>query len=120
MSGEYTAEDLDHYLVGHSSDDCYASDWWMLKDGYAPVPLKTPLGDVYLEAEYGGEGMGDDYWVVVKVVSEDPVVSGATVTRYFKKPGYYASHYGAELDGDAFEVFPKRKIITVYEGEDDA
>lgn len=46
--------------------------------------------------------------------------SNATVTlkigdQYFRKSGYYASHYGYDWDGDFEEVHPVQKSITVYE-----
>jgi hypothetical protein len=54
--------------------------------------------------EYGGEGKGDDAWVVIKIGDQ-----------LFRKEGYYASHYGYEWDGDVEEVRPVEKTITVYE-----
>lgn len=60
-----------------------------------------------LVAEYGGEGQGDEYWVVISV-------SDGKTTRYFRKDGHYASYYGGELDGYTAEVQPKEKVITVY------
>lgn len=35
--------------------------------------------------------------------------------QYFRKSGYYASHYGYDWDGPLDEVFPREKIVTVYE-----
>lgn len=59
-------------------------------------------------AEYGGEGQGDDYWLVISLADE-------TATRYFRMDGWYASYSGGELDGDPYEVRPQEKVITVYE-----
>lgn len=53
---------------------------------------------------FGGEGQGDSMWVVVKVGSQ-----------FFRKNGYYASHYGTDWDGDFSEVTPQQKTITVWE-----
>lgn len=60
------------------------------------------------EADYGGEGQGDQYWVVVSI-------SDGLTTRYFKRNGWYASYNGGYLDGPTEEVKPKQKTITVYE-----
>jgi hypothetical protein len=59
-------------------------------------------------AEYGGEGDGDQYWVVVSL-------SDGLTTRFFRKDGYYASYDGGYLDGDTTEVKPKEKLVTFYE-----
>ncbi len=60
-----------------------------------------------VEAQYGGEGMGDAYWVVVSL-------SDGNTTRYFRKDGWYASYDGGSLDGDTFEVAPREKTIVEY------
>lgn len=54
------------------------------------------FGKVEFEDSFGGEGQGDDYWVVVKL--DD---------RYFRVDGYYSSWDGGELDGELEEVVPK-------------
>lgn len=57
--------------------------------------------------EYGGEGQGDDYWVVISFEKEGQV-------SYWKFQGHYASYYGSELD-TVFEVKPEQKMVVVYE-----
>jgi hypothetical protein len=59
-------------------------------------------------AEYGGEGDGDQYWVVISI-------SDGLTTRHFRKDGYYASYDGGYLDGDTSEVKPVEKLVTFYE-----
>jgi hypothetical protein len=59
-------------------------------------------------AEYGGEGDGDQYWVVISI-------SDGTTTRYFRKDGYYASYDGGYLDGDTREVKPAERLVVFYE-----
>lgn len=60
-------------------------------------------------AEYGGEGQGDDYWVVVSV-------SDGLTSRYFRMDGWYASYgNGGELDGEVSEVTPVEKMVVFYE-----
>lgn len=69
----------------------------------------NPLGLIKYVDDYGGEGQGDEYWVVFSITNNDK-------TRYFKKEGGYASYVGGgELDGDLQEVFPKEKVITVWQ-----
>jgi len=59
-------------------------------------------------ATYGGEGQGDQYWVVISI-------SDGETTRYFRRDGWYASYDGGYLDGPTSEVAPKEKVITVFE-----
>lgn len=35
--------------------------------------------------------------------------------QYFRKSGYYASHYGYDWDGELEEVRPVQKVVTVFE-----
>lgn len=62
------------------------------------------LGKLELVEDFGGEGQGDDYWVVFKVGDQ-----------FFKKNGWYASYDGGELDGDLYEVVPVQVSRTEYE-----
>ena len=55
--------------------------------------------------EFGGEGQGYDYWVVVKDILND---------KYYKCSGYYTSYDGGHLDS-VLPVVPKEKTITVFE-----
>lgn len=50
-------------------------------------------GPISLVESYGGEGMGDERWLVLKVGD-----------RHFRKNGWYASHYGSSWEGDFEEV----------------
>lgn len=59
-------------------------------------------------AEHGGEGEGDQYWVVVSI-------SDGVTTRYFRKDGWYASYDGGYLDGETLEVKPVEKVVVHYE-----
>lgn len=65
------------------------------------------LGWVSIPENFGGEGMGDDRWVVFYIEATG---------QYFKKSGYYASYDGTNWgDGDFAVVSPKEKVVTVYE-----
>jgi hypothetical protein len=56
--------------------------------------------------DFGGEGQGDDIWVVIRVG-----------TQLFEKSGYYASHYGSDWEGPFTEVQAVQKTVTVYEAK---
>ncbi len=73
-----------------------------LKDG---MPHSHVLGTVTCVAQYGGEGMGDDYWIVVHFPKFDTYI----------RVGWYASYDGGYLDGTPYIVEPKQRTITVYE-----
>lgn len=55
-------------------------------------------------ANFGGEGQGDDLWIVFKVGDQ-----------LFRKDGYYASYGESDYDGDLREVRAVVKAVTVYE-----
>jgi hypothetical protein len=59
-------------------------------------------------ASHGGEGEGDQYWMVISI-------SDGNTTRFLRKDGYYASYDGGYLDSDTSEVKPKEKMVTFYE-----
>lgn len=67
------------------------------------------IGDYLFEreADYGGEGQGEDYWVVVKVSKGEDV-------SYWKFDGWYASYDGGYLE-NVWKVEPREKLVTVYE-----
>jgi len=65
------------------------------------------LGKIVEVDQYGGEGMGDEWYSVKHFVDHD---------IYIKTTGFYQSHSGVEFyNGYGEEVFPKQKVITVYE-----
>ena len=116
----YTVADVDRYFdsdfeieqEGYYGPLTYTADdgslWQLFK--YQDVnDVPSPLGVISYVADYGGEGQGDDYWVVVKIVAED----GSE--RFFRKDGWYQSYSGGELDGDTVEVKPTPKTVVFYE-----
>lgn len=80
------------------------SSWYLEKGQGATITLRGESVAIEAVDTFGGEGQGDDIWVVVRVGDQ-----------LFKKSGYYASHYGTDWDGDVTEVKPVQKTITVYE-----
>lgn len=81
---------------------------------YGWVPLPNPgftlpgIGRAVIVDEFGGEGQGDQYWLVFKVTEADGT------ERLFRRNGWYASYSGGEYDGPTEEVQPVQKTITVY------
>ena len=80
----------------------YQSDWgdW---EGSLPFQFKSV-------DSFGGEGQGDEYWIVIVV--RDPTNQDETLL--VKLYGWYASYNGAEYEGWQF-VTPRQKTITVYD-----
>jgi len=64
----------------------------------------TGFGTLKFVDEYGGEGSGDEFWVVFKVGDQ-----------FFRKEGWYASYDGGELDGELYEVKAAKVQRTEYE-----
>jgi hypothetical protein len=107
----YTAEEVLEAASIASGEDPKEYDWTVLVDSdfwYSPEYYSLELrGEsvkpVFVERT-GGEGQGDYASVVFQVG-----------TQFFRKEGYYASHYGYDWDGTFSEVSPVQKTITVYE-----
>ena len=65
------------------------------------------LGEVEEVDSHGGEGQGED-WYVVAHYKEHNV--------FIKISGFYSSYNGTDFDGYDFEeVKPREKVITVYD-----
>ncbi len=113
----YTVADLDrvmdaeHEIPYKYGDGTFTteSDLWHYFKWEEIDNFPTELGVIQYVDSYGGEGQGDDYWVVVKVVGHDGT------ERYFRRNGWYQSYSGGELDGPTVEVRPREKMVTVYE-----
>jgi hypothetical protein len=80
--------------------------WQNLHDDGAKGRRDGWTGEVV--TSYGGEGGGDQYWMVISV-------SDGETTRYFRKDGWYASYDGGYLDGETYEVTPKERTVVFYE-----
>lgn len=93
-------------------DDPFTMDtdrvWQEFKHEGSTKPVTYDGFSANVVAEFGGEGEGDQYWMVISV-------SDGETTRYFRRDGWYASYDGGYLDGDTYEVKPAEKTITVYE-----
>lgn len=91
------------------SKSYYTEDWdwgeaeYAYKDGINIEIDGVWVPVTVVEADTGGEGHGEHVFVVIKVGNQ-----------YFKKDGYYASHYGTDWDGSFAEVEPYEKTVTDY------
>lgn len=87
-----------------------------LSEGKEAIFTLDPNDDLVIDGavvktvdSYGGEGQGDDFWVVVSVSKE------GEVTRYVKNVGWYASYDGGYFDSTkGTEVFPFKKVSTSW------
>lgn len=97
-------------------DDAGSSEWGNLeediytwrKDEEKTAELEG-IGTVRLIESFGGEGEGDNYYLIVSITDSDGGV------RFFKRLGWYASYDGGHYEGPTVEVESKQKTITVYE-----
>lgn len=106
VSESWPLEELREEFGGYDSLDT-DSAWSEVK--YSRGDEKTVDGlTAKVVAEYGGEGQGDDYWVVISL-------SDGLFTRYFRRDGWYASYDGGYLDGETYEVRPQQKLVTFYD-----
>jgi hypothetical protein len=55
------------------------------------------------------ETAANGYYIVFTITDPDGGV------RTFKRDGWYASHYGGELDGPTFEVKAVQRVVTFWE-----
>lgn len=57
---------------------------------------------------YGGEGQGDEYWVVISVTDID-----TGETKFIRNNGWYASYDGGYFDDNfGFQVYPQTVMTT--------
>lgn len=108
MTGEQVIEKLRE----HAANDLLKDKWDTYgligeyfdgnDDGDIPEVGKFKVVD-----QYGCEGRGDDYWIVVKFLDHDVLI---------RIDGFYSSYHGTDWDNDNIKVVQaKEKTITVYE-----
>lgn len=75
-----------------------------------PIVQEIAGSRVTLEQQVGGEGEGDEYFLVFKVDNPDGSV------QYFRKDGYYTSYEGTGWDsGELHEVKLVQRLVNFYE-----
>ena len=100
----FTIEQLETAAEEINSGTAYGDVWSDVKYGDADQ-LRDKLGAKSLTQVdgYGGEGEGDDLWVVFDVDGQ-----------LFRKSGYWVSHDGCYWDGALEEVEPYEVTVTRY------
>lgn len=71
--------------------------------------FKDGLVIEYQEHHGGGEGGGEEHWIVLKVTNGEEVT-------YWEVPGWYASHDGAYVEVEnMFQVKPVEVVVNQWE-----
>lgn len=105
----FTVEELGEKLAelfekgDNDADSPWCETWHSfeyLKDDEGNI---EGFGKAEFVESYGGEGMGDERWIVFKVGD-----------RMFRKNGYYSSWDGSSWDGELEEVEPREVTVTQY------
>lgn len=73
-------------------------------EDFDTTKIKGKLGDFKVVARRGGSDQGTEWWNIFYFKEHD---------IYIKFDGYYTSYDGLE-DVDAFQVYPKEVMVTVY------
>lgn len=92
--------------------------WHAWKEIEGEWEMVDGVGRVRVVEDFGGEGQGDNYYLVFEIqwyVQGGQIAGAYGSTSFFKLPGYYTSYEGGEYDGDLYEVKPVQKTITVWE-----
>ena len=61
---------------------------------------------IKVEEQYGGEGMGDEYYIVLKTECENTI-------QYWMVPGFYQSYKGSEIFIDETYEVLKNYVRTI-------
>jgi hypothetical protein len=92
-------------------------DLHTVTDGESRYSENTPLevgsgwSVTLVECKGGGEGDGDEHWLVYKLEN----VTQAYSETYWKVPGWYQSYYGAELEWEnAYQVESYEKTVIAW------
>jgi hypothetical protein len=103
----------EHYVkYGRFQEDEKVFHWFDIENW--EYSWKEPLtfdGRTIEKAEFdtGGEGHGEDVYMVFKTVDVDGT------EQYWRKDGYYSSYGGTDWDGDFREVRPVERTVVFYE-----
>lgn len=103
----YVFDENNQIVVDHVEEFQHEFSWIEAEDksdGY--VWEGTGVGDVEkVASEPGGEGHGEDIWVVVRTIDTG---------QLFRMNGWYASYDGSNYDGELYEVRAQERTVVVY------
>lgn len=102
---EELAEKLEELFVENekNGDSPWCEKWYSFEELGKDEGNIEGFGKAEFVESYGGEGMGDERWIVFKVGD-----------RYFQKNGFYSSWDGSSWDGELEEVEPREVTVTQY------
>lgn len=86
--------------------------WYELEEIFGGADVSFNIDGIKVEAaefDTGGEGHGEDIYMVFKTTDKDGVV------QLWRKDGYYASYDGDNWDGDFREVKAVERVVVFYE-----
>ena len=110
---EEEGQTFDEFYGDYNGDDYFygfSGSWDGVEGELREINNYVPgLGHVIVVEDHGGEGQGDDRWLVFQVTGE-----GDDVT-FYKKNGYWVSHEGSTWDGEFEEVNVVQRMVTFYE-----
>jgi len=104
---QYNAQSM-RYEEGPETRTANLESWQDIQDHFDTATEVEGLGTVEVIDSDGGEGQGEVIYFVLKISAGDTV-------RYFRKDGYYASHYGTDWDGSFAEVSAVQRTVTFWE-----
>lgn len=108
-SVSYVQELMENFFeLVENGDADGPESWRSIKYGEGMPCEVSGLGTLTYVDDYGGEGGGDEYWVVFSLKDDE-------LMRWFRMDGWYQSYAGGEFDSNLKEVSPKQKTITVWE-----
>lgn len=108
------------YIERYGSDYVYEPElwegevdsWYELEEIFGGANVSFIIDGIKVEAaefDTGGEGHGEDIYMVFKTTDKDGVV------QLWRKDGYYASYDGDNWDGDFREVKAVERVVVFYE-----
>lgn len=109
-----TAKQVKQEIIDFTKAEYFEKAWpdflEELKDwSSTPPEVQLPSGTAKFFKRYGGEGLGEEYWVIFSVGDE-----------LFKVVGYYSSWDGSSWDdAEIYKVEPVEVTVIEYQAVED-
>lgn len=124
FTDEYVSDLIEnHVFKGYnppwtSADGFYSTpggDWeaegwdaWAEQDTSTEAVMVDGLGLVSMVQSFGGEGQGDEYYIIFHV-------DAGEWEQYYKLGGYYSSYDGGYYEGPLYKTTPVVREVTFWE-----